>query len=170
MGRPTGRRTVILGLGNVLLADEGVGVHVAHLLRRGDLPADVEVVDGGTGGFELIAHVQGTSKVIIVDCFKVDAAPGSLVRLTLEDLSLERPSPFSVHEGGVRDLLLHIRSLSPAPEVAIIGVVPAVTDRLTMSLSAAVTSALPRIVSAVLDETGRTGPATSTDVAWSLPP
>jgi hydrogenase maturation protease len=143
---------VILGLGNLLLADEGVGVHVAHLLQQRELPSDVEVIDGGTGGFELIAHVRGKARVIIVDCVKLDATPGSVARLTLEDLALEQPSRFSVHDGGVRELLRHIRALSPAPDVVIIGVVPSDTDRAGLSLSPAVESALPRIVSAVVDE------------------
>lgn len=158
MGLEPDKRTVILGLGNLLLTDEGIGVHVAHLLQRSELPPHVEVIDGGTGGFELTEHVRGKSKVIIVDCVKLDAAPGSVVRLTLADLSLEQPSRLSVHDGGVRELLLRIGSLSPAPEVAIIGVVPAITDQLGVSLSAAVASALPRIVSAVLDEISRAMP------------
>ncbi|HLF20472.1 MAG TPA: hydrogenase maturation protease [Bacteroidota bacterium] len=152
MNCETEKRVVILGLGNLLLSDEGVGVHVVQVLLRMRLPSYIEVVDGGTGGFELIEHVRGMSKVIIIDCFNTEAKPGSIIRLTLDELSLQQPLPFSAHEGGIRELLWQIHALAPVPEVVVFGVVPADTNQLGMRLSAVVESRLPRIVSAVVEE------------------
>ena len=146
------KEVLILGLGNLLLSDEGVGVHAAQLLLRMDLPSDVEVVDGGTGGFELIEHVRGKSKVVIIDCLRGDISPGSIVRLGLDDLLLRLPAPFSVHEGGVLELLSKIKTLSPMPEVVIIGIVTVVTKEPGTKVSAIVESQMPRIIAAVLEE------------------
>lgn len=159
------KQTLILGLGNLLLSDEGVGVHVAQLLLRMELPSDVEVVDGGTGGFELIEHVRGKSKVVIIDCFRADAKPGSIARLMIDEVSLDQPPPFSVHEGGIQELLLPIQKLTPPPEVVLLGIVPAVVDQLGMVLSAEIESQMPKIVSAVLEEVGWTEPAPAFDDA-----
>jgi hydrogenase maturation protease len=161
----TNKQTLILGLGNLLLSDEGVGVHVAQLLLRMELPSDVEVVDGGTGGFELIEHVRGKSKVVIIDCFRADAKPGSIARLTLDEVSLDQPPPFSVHEGGIQELLLPIQKLTPTPEVVLLGIVPAVVDQPGMVLSAEIESQMPKIVSAVLEEVSRNQPSPAFDDA-----
>ena len=140
-------------------------MHVAQLLLRMELPSDVEVIDGGTGGFELIDHVKGKSKVVIVDCFEANAKPGSVARLTLDELSLQRPSPFSVHEGGIQELLRQVQNLVSPPEVVVLGVVPATSDQPGMNLSEEVESQMPKIVSAVLYEVGRAEPALAFDDA-----
>jgi hydrogenase maturation protease len=148
----TAKSTLILGLGNLLLSDEGVGVHAAQLLMHMELPSDVTVVDGGTGGFELIEHVKGKSKVIILDCLKADGKAGCVVRLRLDEVLTQLSTPLSVHEGGALELLTCIKSLSPMPEVVVIGIVPEVTTELGTGLSASVESQMPNILRAVLDE------------------
>ncbi|HEY4613246.1 MAG TPA: hydrogenase maturation protease [Bacteroidota bacterium] len=151
-GSENTRGILVLGLGNLLLTDEGVGVHAAQRLQQMQLPANVEVVDGGTGGFELIEHCRGKSKIIIIDCLSADAAPGSVIRLSLDEIDPQRPPPFSAHQGGIRELLAFIPSLTPIPEVTIYGVVPVVVDQLSMELSPTVEAQLPKIVSTVIDE------------------
>ncbi len=146
------KSTLILGLGNLLLSDEGVGVHVVHLLNQMTLPSDMEVIDGGTGGFELLEHVKGKSKVIIVDCLNADAKPGSVVLMPLDEVLLHKSSPFSAHEGGALELLRGIQELQPSPQVTVVGIVPHVVNSLEMDLSSEVRSQLPKIISVVLDE------------------
>ena len=152
MGLEAEKSVLILGLGNLLLGDEGVGVHVAKRLQQIELPPEVEVIDGGTGGFELIEHVRGKSKVVIVDCLRADSEPGTIVRLSLDQLSIERQIPLSAHQGGVWELLAFIKTLTPAPEVVVYGIVPVAADRLGVNLSPAVESRLPGITSAVIGE------------------
>lgn len=148
----TKKNILILGLGNLLLADEGVGVHVVKRLQQMNLPPEVEVIDGGTGGFELIEHVRGKSKVVIVDCLRADSEPGAIVRLSLDELSIERQIPLSAHQGGVREFLAFVKTLAPAPEVVVYGIVPAAADKVAIGLSPTVESQLPKVVSAIIGE------------------
>ncbi len=152
MNIETHKSLLILGLGNCLLADEGVGCHVAQHLQKMDLPADVEVVDGGTGGFELIDHFHGKTKVVIIDCIDMNAPSGSIVRLSLEELELRQPHPFSAHDGGILELLTSINGLTPPPHVVVYGIVPAVLNRLDTNLSPTLRAQLPKIISVVLDD------------------
>jgi hydrogenase maturation protease len=146
------KNILILGLGNLLLSDEGIGVHVVRRLQQMELPPEVEVIDGGTGGLELIEHVRGKSKVVIVDCLQASAEPGSIMQLSLDDVANQRYVPMSAHQGGVLELFNFIRTLTPVPEVVVYGVVPAVTNRIDMQLSRAVESQMKKIISIVLGE------------------
>jgi hydrogenase maturation protease len=141
-----------MGLGNLLLSDEGVGVHVAQRLQQMQLPGNVEVVDGGTGGYELIEHFRGKTKAVIIDCVMADAAPGTMMRLTLDELTLQSAHPFSAHQGGVFELLAFIKTLTPAPRVIVYGIVPSVADQLGTTLSTAVELSVPTVIDAVLEE------------------
>ena len=152
MNPETEKTVLILGLGNLLFTDEGVGVHVAQRLLQMKLPAEVAVIDGGTGGYELIEHVRGKSKVVIIDCLNANAPPGSIVRLSLEELALRQPHPFSAHQGGVGEFLAFLKTLVPAPEVVVYGVVPDIVDQLGMELSPAVETQFSKIVSTIIDE------------------
>ncbi len=146
------KQVLILGVGNILLSDEGVGVHVVQRLKQMDLPPCIEVVDGGTGGFELIDHVRGKTKVIIVDCMMLDADPGAVFRLTPDELFLRSDSPFSAHQGGIRELLYHITTLPQPPEVVVYGIVPLDRERPSMRLSEPVACRVSDIINAVLAE------------------
>jgi len=77
---------VILGVGNLLLSDEGVGVHVANKLMEMDLPAGVEVIEGGTDGFRLMNVVTGADRLIVVDAVKGESPPGSIYRFDINDV------------------------------------------------------------------------------------
>lgn len=147
---------LILGVGNLLLSDEGVGVHVAQQLQKMPIPPEVEVIDGGTGGFELIEHFRGKKKVIIVDALHADAEPGAVIRLTREDIALEGPPPFSAHQRGLQELLHFCQELEPPPEVIIYGIVPKQTQRMGVRLSKTVKRRLPEIISMVIDEAKQT--------------
>ena len=146
-----GKGVLVLGLGNYLLSDEGVGVHVANELLRMSLPAGVEVIDGGTGGFELLRHAHGKRKVIIIDCLNAVAPAGTIARLELDELESHVVRQFSPHQGGVHDLVAFLRALSPAPEVLVYGIVPAVADSFSTDLSPAVQAQIPRLISLVLE-------------------
>ena len=143
---------LVLGVGNVLLSDEGAGVHVAQQLQKNELPSDVEVIDGGTGGYELIGFLSGRRKVIIVDCLRAEEPPGTVIRATPEDLDLGWPEPLSVHQSGLRELLYGAKSLIPLPHIIILGIVPETVDTPGMSLSVTLQSRIDAIVSKVLEE------------------
>src|SRR5689334_22873506 len=97
---------LVLGLGNVLCADDGAGVVVAHRLRREwQMPPGVRVVDGGTLGLDLLALVAASDRVILVDAVRANAPPGSLVRLAGADVAPAVYERLSMHQIGVADLL-----------------------------------------------------------------
>ncbi|MFH0990150.1 MAG: hydrogenase maturation protease [bacterium] len=147
-------RTLILGVGNLLLGDEGIGIHVARQLQSMPLPPTVEVLDGGTGGFELLDFCRNRDKIIIVDAMMADEEPGSIIRATPEELELRWHSPRSAHFGGLRELLDALKLETPVPEIIILGIVPAIIDQLTMELSPKLKTMLDQISLLVIREVG----------------
>ncbi len=98
------RKTLVLGLGNVLMSDEGVGVHVVRALEQMQLPANVECLDGGTGGFLLLEPLQMADRVIMIDAATDDTPPGTIRRITPK-YSKDYPLTLTAHDVGVKDLL-----------------------------------------------------------------
>lgn len=147
MGRKT---TLILGVGNLLLGDEGVGVHVAQQLLQMPLPGSVEVVDGGTLGFELLPYLEGRERVFIVDALLADAEAGSLLRFDEGDADWQWQQAYSVHQGGLRDLLAAAKRLLSPPQIVIFGIVPHEINHLAIGLSQKVYRQMPVILSTLL--------------------
>ncbi len=143
--------TLILGLGNPLRGDDGVGVRVAALLNERTLPDEVEVIDGGTQGLGLINLFEGRQRLIIVDAADMNEPPGTFRRFTLAEARLlGSDQHLSVHAPGLRDVLLLAQALEMLPpEVTILGVQPAQVEWDT-GLSRQVQAALPALVEAVL--------------------
>ncbi|HRC86910.1 MAG TPA: HyaD/HybD family hydrogenase maturation endopeptidase [Thermoanaerobaculia bacterium] len=144
---------LILGLGNVLCGDDGLGIAAVELLdREYEAGPSVRVLDGGTLGLSLIGHIQEAEDLILVDAIRDDAAPGSLVRLSGEEVAPAVADRLSVHQIGVADLLDGLRLLEALPpRLRLVGLVPA---RLSWGpgLSSEVIRALPDLVSAVRAE------------------
>jgi hydrogenase maturation protease len=144
---------LVLGLGNVLLEDDGVGAAAVALLReRYRAPSTVQVLDGGTLGLSLLPYLQSADAVILVDAVRADAMPGSLVRLTGDDVAPAVATRLSPHQVGVADLLDGARWLGRYPDrVLLLGLVPE-SMNLAVGLSARVRPALPALVDRVVDE------------------
>jgi hydrogenase maturation protease len=105
------QKIVILGVGNLLLSDEGVGVHVANELMKIDLPSGVSVVEGGTDGFRLIDVITSTDRLIVIDAVRGGAEPGSIYRFNINEIK-SCPSGFktSVHQIGILEVV-HLSGL-----------------------------------------------------------
>ena len=148
-------RVVVLGVGNLLLSDEGVGVHVANKLMEMDLPPGVQVVEGGTDGFRLMNVVTGAARLIVVDAIKGGGPPGSIYRFDIEDAPTY-PDEYktSVHQIGILEVVHLSELIGEAPETTIIGVEPKSLD-MDMELSPEVKAKLPRIIELVLEEVNR---------------
>jgi hydrogenase maturation protease len=149
---PSAAKTVVLGLGNVLHADDGAGAQAISRLR-GDarIPKDVSLLEGGTLGLELLPYVWDCSRLIVIDAVDVGEAPGTLVRLSGEELN-SLPGNSSVHQLGVSDLLVALRVLADRqPTVVLLGVQPGNTDWST-ELSPAVAAAMDFLVEAAVQE------------------
>jgi hydrogenase maturation protease len=150
------RTILVLGVGNLLLSDEGVGIHVVHKLKSMSLDPDVEVIDGGTGAFELIEHFHGRRKIIIVDAVKADAKPATLLRFTPEEAVLQWHPTFTAHQFSLRELLHFAQELIPQPEIIVFGVVPEETKPFSIQLSRSVKRQIPTIISSLLKEINKT--------------
>ncbi|MBW2020412.1 MAG: HyaD/HybD family hydrogenase maturation endopeptidase [Deltaproteobacteria bacterium] len=149
------KRIVILGVGNMLLSDEGVGVHVANKLMEMSLPPGVEVVEGGTDGFGLMNVVTGADRLIVVDAVKGGAAPGSIYRFDINDAPAY-PDMYktSVHQIGILEVVHLSELIGKTPETTIIGVEPKSLD-MGMELSPEVKAKLPKIIELILEEIKR---------------
>ena len=143
---------LVLGVGNLLRCDEGVGIHVVREMAGMRLPEAVEVLDGGTLGAELVGVIQGREKVILVDAMRVNAQPGAVFRLPLDELTPELTHSMSVHGTGVGELLFCCKRLDPQPEIIIYGIVPELIDCWCVKLTAAVQSRISSIVALILEE------------------
>lgn len=144
---------LVLGLGNVLLEDDGVGsAAVAQLLERFDAPAGVRVLDGGTLGLSLLPYFDEADSVVLVDAVRADGSPGTLVRLDGDDVGPAVATRLSPHQVGVADLLDGARWLDRYPrQVVLLGIVPHSIE-LGLGLSPAVRASLPDLVALVVGE------------------
>lgn len=99
--------TLVLGLGNILLGDEGVGVRVVErLLEQYDFPEGVRVMDGGTLGLDLLPYVEDASRLLVVDAVQARKPPGTLVRMAGDEIPVFLDaSKVSPHQEGLQDLL-----------------------------------------------------------------
>jgi hydrogenase maturation protease len=156
MSKPT--PLLVLGLGNVLLQDDGVGATaVAMLLDAYEPPAGARVLDGGTLGLSLLPHVEDAETVILVDAVLTDAAAGALVRLDSGDVMPAVATRLSPHQVGVLDLLDGARWRDRFPQhVVLLGIVPGGFE-LSVELTPPVAMAVPALVKEIVHEAARFG-------------
>ena len=143
----------MLGLGNVLLGDDGIGAAAVDRLERDyHIPPEVRLVEGGTLGLSLLDEIAQARHVILVDAVATDSPPGSLVRLDGSDVMDAVRERLSVHQVGVADLLNAARLIGRYPaSVVLLGLVPG-SIRLGVGRTRLVDAALDVLVSAVLRE------------------
>lgn len=147
------RKTLIAGIGNLLLTDEGIGVHVVRELLTKELGDDVEVTEIGTATFDLQKLMENKDKVIIVDGVLTDEPPGSILRLAPDDLESGSVKTLaSTHQLGVTEALATARHMGFEGEVVIIGAVPKDYRTPSTQLTPELAQALPGLVKAVLQE------------------
>ena len=143
---------LILGIGNLLLKDEGIGVHVVRRLKDVTLPDNVEVLDGGTAGLELVDFIENRKKVIVIDAVKTGDRPGTIYRLTEKNLNMKPKAIMSFHEIDFLHALYLSEVLGNKPEETIvIGIEPKdMTDG--TELSPEIEERIPRIIEVVMEE------------------
>jgi len=149
---------LVLGLGNILLSDEGVGVRVVEALAAShDLPDDVEVLDGGTSGMDLLDMVADRDCLIVADAVNADGPAGRLIRLENDDIRMLFETRFSPHQLGLSDLLANLRLIGRAPRrIVVVGVVPQELG-LGLDLSPAAAVGRDAAVGMIVDELARLG-------------
>ena len=146
------KNILVLGLGNILLGDEGVGVRVIEQLLSRPLPDGIEVIDGGTAGYELINFFEGKEKVIIVDAVKTNDTPGSVYKMDLSVVQEDETVQLSLHQIGLKNVFKMASMMDLNPEVTLIGIVPKEYQNYNIGLSDEVEKAIPLAIETVLKE------------------
>ncbi len=154
-------RILVLGIGNLVMSDDGAGVRVAQrLMSDYRFPEHVEVMDGGTLGLDLLPKLEGIKRLIVVDAVETGGVPGTCVRLTGEELPIALETKISPHQMGLKDLLSVARLLGHAPdEMVLIGVQPGSIEMAT-ELTPPVEASLDVLVDNVLKDLHAWGVAT----------
>lgn len=148
-----GASVLVLGIGNTLMRDDGVGVWAAGALSEAyDAPAGVKIMDGGVAGLRLLGAIAQADFLLIIDAVKGGGSPGSIYRLEPDALPQRRGPFFSAHEVGIAELLLALEFMGKLPKTRIIGVEPLETESVGLDLTESLRAALPAVVAAVVQE------------------
>jgi len=140
----SGMRAVVLGIGNTILSDEAAGVRAAEALEQGWLlPPEVQVIDGGTSGMEMIEDLESADLLIVLDVVKAGKAPGTLVRIAGDAVPKFFRRKLSPHQIGLPDVLASLELLGTMPgEIIVHGVEP-VSLELGTEMTQTVAAAVP---------------------------
>lgn len=141
-----------MGTGNLLLKDEGVGIHAVKRLKEIDLPSDVEVLDGGTSGFDLLDEIEGRKRVIVIDAVKAGEKPGTIYRFSGDDVEAKRKALVSLHDIDLADILNLAGILGKRPQITVIGIEPKCIEEFGLELSPEVEDKIPVIIELVMEE------------------
>jgi hydrogenase maturation protease len=149
---PKNSKPVVIGVGNVLLSDEGVGIHIVRQLKKRDISKLVEIHEIGTSSFEFLNVIEGNSRVIIVDAVRMDEKPGTVKEIDLiieDDISL-LPQFTSLHQLDLISILKMAKGVIDLPKkIVLIGIEPASLDA-GIELSKLVEAAIPNAISEII--------------------
>jgi len=154
----SGPKVLVLGIGNLVMSDDGVGVKVVQQLQREYSCAEnVEIMDGGTLGLDLLPKMEELDHLIVVDAVETGYKPGTCIRLTGEELPIALETKLSPHQMGLKDLLSVAQLLGHSPgEMVLIGVQPGSIEMDT-ELTPEVNAVLQDLVDNVVDELSNIG-------------
>jgi hydrogenase maturation protease len=149
---------LVVGIGNVLMADDGVGVRTVHEIRkRFVLPEGVDILDGGTSGLELLSYFSGRKHVIIVDAVQSGLPPGTVVKIEGEDVPARFMTKISPHQLGLSDVLAAARITGKLPgEMVLFGIEPKRVE-LSLDISEEVEASFEKLIDIVRQELERIG-------------
>ena len=143
---------LILGIGNILMADDGVGIRVIERLRSVPLPACVEVVDGGTSGADLVDILAERRKAIVIDAIDVGAEPGTIMRFAGDSWTEHASQAVSLHEVGLGQAIAMVKLIGVAPQELVVFGIQIQSIEPSLDLSRPVEEAIGSVVQQVLAE------------------
>jgi len=145
-------RVLIIGFGNPLLTDEGVGIRAVELLQARELPPDIKVMDGGTSAIDILPFLEGVERVLILDAVAGTEPPGTIYRLEVNQIKYPEGREMSLHDIDVPTVLRMCATMGkPVPYTTIFGMQPASLEE-GMGLTPPVEAALPRLIDVALKE------------------
>jgi hydrogenase maturation protease len=143
---------LILGVGNILLGDEGVGVRTIEAMKDRELPDNVELLDGGTASIDILEYIKYREKVIIIDAVQGGGKPGTIYRFTPDDIQTRKPIYTSLHQVGILEALSTLKYTGGTPEdITIYGIEPESLEP-SLELSPEIATIIPRVIELVLGE------------------
>ena len=144
-----GSKILVLGIGNILLGDEGAGVHLIHALEKHKLPENVTLLDGGTGGFHLLSYLQEYPFIIMIDA-TLDGKESGHISIIKPRFSNEFPRTLSSHDIGLKDLIESVSLIDKLPEIILFTISVNAEQDLGMKLSEEVNDAVISIKEMIL--------------------
>ncbi|MBD3275959.1 MAG: hydrogenase maturation protease [Candidatus Marinimicrobia bacterium] len=144
---------VILGLGNYLMQDEGVGVHLARIIEANyQFEPEISVIDGGTMGLDLMPYFEENERVLIIDAMDADKPPATVFTLQNDSILAQLKTKLSLHHLGLSDVLGTIKLLDMEPsEIFLLGIQPAEITT-SIELSDTISNKLPAIIDIILEK------------------
>ncbi len=148
------KKIKILGCGNTLMGDDGVGIRVIEKLQAMKLPGDIEIIDAGVGGMAILSWIEDADKVVIVDAVQTgNEPPGTVYEFTDKELPPSEMFMLSLHDLNLVDTINVGRVVQKMPdEIVIIGVEVKRVAEFTKELTAEVEGAIPEVIDLVLRE------------------
>ncbi|MGI6650101.1 MAG: HyaD/HybD family hydrogenase maturation endopeptidase [Bacillota bacterium] len=144
-------RVLILGVGNILLQDDGVGVHAIRALQERTFPEGVDLLDGGTAGVDLLPYIGEAQHLVVIDAVKGGGQPGAIYRLTPAVMGQFKEQSLSLHQVGFLEVLDLAEKLGHRPQTIIFGVEPQTIDW-GLELTEPVQAVFPRLLELVVEE------------------
>ncbi len=141
---------LILGIGNYLMGDEGVGVQTALALQKLPIADTIDVVDGGTGGFHLLEFFEVHKKVILIDATLDDNEPGT-IRLIKPRFAKDFPRAMSTHDIGLRDMVNALQLMDKMPDIYLFVVSIESIQQQGIELTEAIEKAIPVLIEKVIE-------------------
>ena len=136
--------TLVLGIGNVLMGDEGIGVHAVKALERDTWPAGVTLLDGGTGGFHLLEYLHDFPSIVLIDA-TMDGQSAGAVTVLRPKYASDFPRVLTAHDIGLRDLIEATVLTRPMPDITLITVSIETIQSMVLTLSPAVEGSIPLV-------------------------
>ena len=146
-------RAVVLGVGNIILTDEGAGVRAVEALERDwKLPENVLAIDGGTSGMEMIEELSNVDFLVILDVVKTGAAPGTVVKIAGKDIPVFFRKKLSPHQIALPDVLASLELLDAMPKEIVVLGVEFISLELGMEMTPTVAEKVPVLAAMAVDE------------------
>ena len=140
---------LVMGVGNYLMGDEGIGVHIIQEMAKNKLPEYVDILDGGTGGFLLLNCFEAYSTVIFIDA-TMDGKPAGTISLIRPKFASDFPSALSVHDVGLKDMIEAVYLMEKVPDIHLFTVSIEEINPMTLELNQKVKDSIPKIIEKLL--------------------
>lgn len=142
---------LVMGVGNYVMGDEGIGVHIIQQMSKIQLPDYLDILDGGTGGFLLLSCFQAYPAIIFVDA-TMDGKPAGTISLIQPKFASDFPSALSVHDVGLKDMIEAVYLMDKVPDIHLFTVSIEEVNPMTIGLNPKVENVIPELIDRILEQ------------------